>query len=233
MVAHDYEMKRATGVEGLYNEFNDPAQIPPNAANRSLPAEPFVTVIDVFEMIKQRKAAGVAPAVSLDLKEEKTGEEFGRWVGRLIRKYGFQDHVFASSFFKENVIGVKAACPECLVGGLVFDDHWSLQFLSHKYTSLDLTLLSKFTFFLGFLGKEKYPHDFVLIQDSILLQKPELIDYWKKERKVKFVGVYVYEFDHSLPFKKKIFTDDEWKILKRADWLELDPPQMQQYLIQK
>lgn len=230
LLAHDYDMKRATGRKGLFNEFNDPARIPLNIADRSLPAEPFMTVINAFEMIRQCKEAGVVPTVSLDLKEEKTGEEFGRWVGGLIREYGFQDHVFASSFFKENVIGVKAACPECLVGGLVFDDHWSLQFLSHKYTSLDLTLLSKFTFFLGFLGKEKYPHDFVLIQDSILLQEPELIDYWKKERKVKFVGVYVYEPDHSLPYKKSIFTDDEWKILRRVDWLELDPPQMEQYL---
>ena len=233
LVAHDYEMKRATGKKGYYHDYHNPSKLPLNMANRDLPGEPFMTVIEMFDLIKARKAAGVTPQVSLDLKEEKTGEEFGKWVGRLIREYGFQDHVFASSFFKDNVVGVKEACPECLVGGLVFDDQWALQFLSEKYTSLDLTTLSKLTFFLGFLGKKEYPHDFVLIQDSILLKKPELIDYWKNVRKVKFVGAFAHEHDHTQPYKKKLFTEGEWKILKRADWLELDPPQMRQYLEMK
>ncbi len=230
LVAHDYEMKRATGTKGLYNKYQDTARIPKNVANRSLPGEPFMTVIEMFDIIKERKAAGAIPNVSLDLKEKKTGEEFGRWVGKLIRSYGFQDHVFASSFFKDNVVGVKAACPECLVGGLVFDDHRILKFLSSKNTSLDLAWYSMATFL---LVKREYPHDFVLIQDSIVLKNPELIEYWKTVRKVKFVGVFAYEPNGSLPYKKKLFTDDEWKILKKADWLELDPPQMQQYLKMK
>ncbi|MGD9247179.1 MAG: hypothetical protein PVI60_04420, partial [Desulfobacteraceae bacterium] len=39
------------------------------------------------------------------------------------------------------------------------------------------------TFLLGFWKKEDFKHDFVLIQDGILLSRPELIDYWKNERK--------------------------------------------------
>ncbi len=234
LVAHDYEMQRATGEKGFYNKFHSTAKLPKNIANRALPGEPFMTVIEMFDLIKERKTAGVVPMVSLDLKEEgKTGEEFGKWLGKLIQSYGFQDHVFASSFYRSNVAGVKAACPECLVGGLVFDDHWALQFLSSENTTLDLTGVSWATFFLGFLGKEEYSHDFVLIQDSIVLKKPELIDYWKKERKVKFVGVFAHEFDHKKPYKEKLYTEDEWKVLRKADWLELDTPQMGQYLNMK
>ena len=218
LVAHDYEMQRATGEKGFYNKFHNTAKLPKNIANRALPGEPFMTVIEMFDLIKERKAAGVVPMVSLDLKEEKTGEAFGKWVGGLIQSYGFQDHVFASSFYRSNVAGVKAACPECLVGGLVFDDHWALQFLNSENTSLDLTGVSWATFFLGFLGKEEYPHDFVLIQDSIVLKKPELIDYWKKERKVKFVGVFAHESGKGIKshIRRKLYTDEEWKIIEEG-----------------
>ena len=113
-----------------------------------------------------------------------------------------------------------------MVGGLVFDDHWALQYLDYQYTSLDLTGLSKATFFLGFLGKEDFPHDFVLIQDDILIKNPEVADYWRNQRKVKFVGAYVYKKDRP-------YSEKEWQSLKKADWLELDSPQMEQYLRMK
>ena len=121
---------------------------------------------------------------------------------------------------------MEAACPECLTGGLVFRDHFALKHLDHHYTSLDLTGMSKMTFFLGFLGKSEFPHDFVLIQDDIFFETPDLVDFWKENRKVKFVGVFVHE-------KERPYTDEEWEKLKSVDWLELDPPQMNQWLKRK
>ena len=228
LVSHDYEMKRATGLKGAFSEqYNDLSKLPKNLANPKLPQEPFLTVIDLIELIKKRKEQGVTPTVSLDMKDEsKNAEEFGKWVGNLIQKYGFQNHVFASSFFPNNVKPLKIACPECMVGGLVFDDHYALKFLDYKYSLLDVTTLGKLTFFLGFLGKEEYPHDFILIQDDIFFKHPELVDYWKNIRKVKFVGVFVYD-------KERLYTATEWEMLKKADWLELDPPQINQYLKMK
>jgi glycerophosphoryl diester phosphodiesterase len=228
LVSHDYEMKRATGLPGTFNEkYNDLSKLPANAANPELQPEPFLTIIELFEMIKAKKAQGIIPIVSLDLKEEgKNVEKFSKWLGKLILKYGFQNHVFASSFFLNNIAPLKTACPECHVGGLVFNDHWGLQFLSHEYTSLDITPISKATFFLGFLGKEQVPVDFVLIQDDIFFKNPELIDYWKNTRKVKFVGVFAYN-------KARGYTAAEWDLLKKVDWMELDPPQMNQYLQMK
>ena len=228
LVSHDYLMKRATGLEGAFSEkYNDLSKLPKNLANPKLPPEPFLSVIDLFELIKKRKEQGVTPMVSLDMKDEsKKAEEFSKWVGKLIQKYGFQNHVFASSFFPNNVKPLKIACPECMVGGLVFDDHYALKFLNYKYSSLDITILGKFTFFLGFLGKEEYPHDFILIQDDIFFKHPELVDYWKNMRNVKFVGVFVYN-------KARLYTADEWELLTKVDWLELDPPQMNQYLKMK
>jgi len=63
------------------------------------------------------------------------------------------------------------------VGGLVFNDHYALKYLDHRYSSLDLTTLSEWTFFLGFWGKKEFSHDFILIQDDIFFQHPELTDY--------------------------------------------------------
>lgn len=228
LVSHDYLMKRGTGLPGTFSDkYNDPSLLPQNAANPALPPEPFMTVVEVFELIKAKKAEGITPTVSLDMKEEgKNVEAFARWVGGMIKAYGFQDHVFASSFFADNIAPLKAACPECLVGGLVFNDHWGLQFLSYKYASVDITPISKVTFFLGFLGKKEYPLDFILIQDDIFFKNPELADYWKDARKVKFVGVFVYN-------KERPYTDAEWTLLKKVDWIELDPPQMNQYLQMK
>jgi hypothetical protein len=228
LASHDYEMKRAAGLKGAFSEqYNDLSKLPKNVANPQLPQEPFLTVIDLFELIKKRKEQGVTPTVSLDLKDEsKNAEEFGKWVGNLIHKYGFQNHVFASSFFLNNVKPLKIACPECMVGGLIFDDHYALKFLDYKYSLLDVTTLGKFTFFLGFLGKEEYPHDFILISDDIFFKHPGLVDYWKNIRKVKFVGVFVYE-------KERLYTATEWELLKKVDWIELDPPQMIQYLNMK
>jgi len=224
LVSHDYKMKRATGLKGAFNErYNDPAKLPKNHANPEVAPEPFMTIIDLFELIKARKEQGVTPIVSLDMKDEsKNAGEFGQWVGKLIQQYGFQNHVFASSFFKSNVSAVKAACPECLVGGLIFNDHFILKYLDHRYSSLDLTTLSEWTFFLGFWGKKEFLHDFILIQDDIFFQHPELVDYWKTVRKVKFVGVFVYN-------KERTYTAAEWAMLRKVDWLELDPPQMEQY----
>jgi glycerophosphoryl diester phosphodiesterase len=226
LLVHDYEMDRITGSKGKFGDYTDVNSLPYNTANPDMPAEPFLSVIDLFDLIQEYKEEGIISMVSLDMKEEgETGEKFGEWVGNLIRQYGFEKHVFASSFFKSNVIGVKKSCHECLTGGLVFNDHFALQYLDPKYTSLDLTALSKATFLLGFWKKEDFKHDFVLIQDGILLSRPELIDYWKNERKVKFVGMFTYD-------KRVPYNDEEWKILRRADWLELEPCQMDQWLKQ-
>ena len=228
LVSHDYLMKRATGQDGAFSvKYNDVAALPQNQANSKLQPEPFMTVIDLFEMIKKRKEQGVTPNVSLDMKDEgKNAEEFGKWVGKLIQQYDFQKHVFASSFYKSNAFAIKEACPECLVGGLVFNDHFALKHLDYKYTSLDLTTLSELTYFMGFWGKEKFNHDFVLIQDDIFFKNPEIVDFWKKERGAKFVGVFVYS-------KETGYTKEEWELLKKLDWMELDPPQMNQYLEMK
>lgn len=228
LASHDYLMKRATGLPGAFSDkYNDLSKVPPNAANPQLPPQPFMTVVELFELIKEKKAQGVTPTVSLDMKEEgKNVEAFAKWVGEMIKAYGFQDHVFASSFFANNIAPLKITCPECLVGGLVFNDHWGLQFLSYKYSSVDITPISKATFFLGFLGKKEYPLDFILIQDDIFFKNPELVDYWKNTRKVKFVGIFVYN-------KERPYTDVEWTLLKKVDWIELDPPQMNQYLQMK
>lgn len=228
LASHDYEMKRATGLKGAFSEqYNDLSKLPKNLANPKLPPEPFLTVIDLFELIKKRKEQGVTPMVSLDMKDEsKKAEEFSQWVGKLIQKYGFQNHVFASSFFPDNVKPLKAACPECMVGGLVFDDYYALKFLDYKYSLLDVTTLGKFTFFLGFLGKKEFPHDFILIQDDIFFKHPDLVDYWKNVRKVKLVGVFAYN-------KERLYTAAEWELLEKVDWMELDPPQMNQYLKMK
>ena len=224
LVSHDYLMKRATGLDGAFSEkYNDVSQLPQNAANPDLKPEPFMTVVELFELIKERKDRGVTPTVSLDMKDEsKNAEAFAGWIGAMIKQYGFQDHVFASSFFLNNVAPLKAACPECLVGGLVFNDHYALKFLDYHYSSLDITTFGKLTFFLGFLGKEEFPHDFVLIQDDIFFEQPDLVDYWKNTRKVKFVGVFVYD-------KKRSYDIAQWNLLKKVDWIELDPPQMEQY----
>jgi hypothetical protein len=192
-----------------------------------LPPEPFLTVIDLFELIKKRKEQGVTPTVSLNMKDEsKKAEEFSKWVGKLIQKYGFQNHVFASSFLKSNSFAVKAACPECMVGGLVFNDHFALKYLDYHHSSLDLTTLSEYTFFMGFWNKKEFNHDFILIQDDIFFQHPDLVDYWKNVRKVKFVGVFAYN-------KERPYTAAEWELLKKVDWMELDPLQMNQYLKMK
>lgn len=228
LVSHDYLMKRATGLKGAFNDqYHDLAKLPKNQANQQLPPELFMTVIDLFELIKARKEQGVTPMVSLDMKEEsKTAGDFGQWIGMLIQEYGFQDHVFASSFFPDNIAPLKAICPACFVGGLVFNDHWILKYLGYHYSSVDLTPLSKFTFFLGFLGKKEFPVDFILIQDDIFFGQPELVDYWKNVRKVKFVGVFAYST--KLPYSAA-----KWELLKKVDWLELNPPQMNQYLKMK
>ncbi len=228
LVSHDYLMKRATGLPGAFSEkYNSYSKNPPNAANPNLPPQPFLTVVELFELIQEKKAKGIVPMVSLDMKEEgKNVEAFARWVGEMIKTYGFQDHVFASSFFANNIDPLKAVCPECLVGGLVFNDHWGLRFLSHHYSSVDITPISKFTFFLGFLGKKEHPLDFILIQDDIFFANPDLVEYWKKSRNVKFVGVFTYNKDRG-------YTDAEWTLLRKVDWIELDPPQMNQYLRRK
>jgi len=228
LVSHDYRMKRATGLKGGFSEqYHDLLKLPKNHANPELVPETFMTVVELFEMIKARKEQGVTPMVSLDMKDEsKNAGEFGQWVGSLIRKYNFHDHIFASSFFRSNIFAVKAACPECLVGGLIFNDHYALKYLDHRYSSLDLTTLSEYTFFLGFWAKKEFSHDFILIQDDIFFAHPELADYWKNTRKVKFVGVFVYD-------KERPYTAAEWVLLRKADWLELEPSQMNQYLKMK
>ena len=228
LVSHDYRMKRATELKGTFSDqYHDLLKLPKNHANPELTPEPFMTVIDLFELIKARKEQGVTPMVSLDMKDEsKKAGEFGQWVGNLIQQYSFQNHVFASSFFRSNAFAVKAVCPRCLVGGLVFNDHYALKYLDHHYSSLDLTTLSEWTFFLGFWGKKEFAHDFILIQDDIFFQHPGLADYWKTVRKVKFVGVFTYN-------KERPYTAAEWDLLRKVDWLELDPPQMNQYLKMK
>ena len=227
LLAHDYEMDRIVGIEGKFSQYNNLSSSPLNSANPDLTPEPLMSIVELFELILNFKEQGIIPIVSLDLKEEgDTGKAFGVWLGELIKKYGFQKHVFASSFFKSNVIGVKESCPECMIGGLVFNDHYALKHLDYHHTSLDLTKFSKLTFFLGFLGKEEFPHDFVLIQDDIFFSQPDLVEYWKDERKVKFVGVFVYSQDRP-------YTDEEWRKLENIDWMELNLPQIAQKLNMK
>jgi len=223
LLAHEYEMKRTTGMKGKFFDQKDISRLR-NTANPNLPPEPFITVIDLFELIKKVKAEqNIIPLVSLDLNEESDrGEEFGAWLGGKIREYGFQAHAFASSFYASNIIGVEKTCPECLTGGLVFKDHWLLRYLDYTCTSLDLAQNSIFANLLPFVAMKMFPHDFVLVQDDILFAQPELMEYWRNNRKVKFVGVFVYE-------KERGYTDAEWQILNKADWLELDPLQMRQY----
>ncbi len=224
LLAHDCDMDRLTGSTGQFSTRHHVSALPKNSVNANLPPEPFITVVDLFELIKATKENGTTPLVSLDMKEEgDSGREFGQWIGTLIQKYGFQTHIFASSFFKSNIVGVEESCPECLTGGLVFNDHYALKHLDYQYTSLDLRSLSRITFWAGFWGKKEFPHDFVLIQDDIVFAEPNLPDYWRKTRHVKFVGVFVHK-------KKRPYTDGEWKKLAKVDWLELDPVQMEQYL---
>ncbi|MDX8393834.1 MAG: hypothetical protein R8K21_04525 [Mariprofundales bacterium] len=225
LVAHDYDMLRASGSKDKYIDQHNVQKLPARQVDKNLPASGYWTVLDLFAAIDASKAKGIIPLVSLDLKEEgDSGEDFGRWIGTLIREHNMQNHVFASSFYKTNVVGVEDSCPECLTGGLVFDDHFALQFLANEYTSLDISTIGRILFFFGFPCKDEYKHDFVLIQDDIFLQHPELSNYWKTQRGVKFVGVYTYGK------AQKAYTDAEWAILQQADWLELDPIQMQQYL---
>jgi glycerophosphoryl diester phosphodiesterase len=224
LLAHDRTTDRLTGKKGVFKDFSRPSDIGENRSNPELPPAAFMTVPELFKLIEEKKNSGTTPLVSLDLKEEGPDEEaFGRWLGCMIRDYGFEEHVFVSSFYPDSIRGVKEACPECMVGGLVFNDHWALRYLSPNYTTLDLSPLSRATFFLGFLGKKKYPHDFVLIQDDILFGRPGLVDYWRNTRGVKFVGVFTYE-------KTRPYTAEEWTILQSADWLEIDPVQMRQYM---
>ncbi len=227
LLAHDYRMDRLTGKKGKFATKNQVQTLPHNIADQSLQPEAFITVIDLFELIKETKKGGTTPWVSLDMKEKgKQGRDFGVWLGQMIKDYGFEDHVFASSFYKSNIKGIKDSCPECLTGGLVFKEHFALKHLDYRYTSLDLPAYSKVTFFLGFLGKKQQPHDFVLIQDDILFSNPELIKYWREVRNVKFVGAFVYD-------KERTYSDEEFHILSAVDWIELDPPQMQQWLQRK
>jgi hypothetical protein len=54
LASHDYEMKRAAGLKGAFSEqYNDLSKLPKNVANPQLPQEPFLTVIDLFELIKK------------------------------------------------------------------------------------------------------------------------------------------------------------------------------------
>lgn len=224
LLAHDTEIEKPNGSIIKFSDYKSLKSLPHNSANSKLPPNPYITVIDLFKLIKKFKKRGITPFVSLDVKEDReTEEEFGIWLGALIQKYNFQKHVFASSFHKSNIVGIKNACPECLTGGIIFNDHWALKYLDHRYTSLDVNFLGKLTYVLGFLGKKEYPHDFVLIQDDILFSEPYLVDYWKKVRNVKFIGVFVYK-------KGRPYTEKERKALKSIDWLELDPPQMSQRL---
>jgi len=224
IVAHDYTMERITGTKGKFRDYNKITELPNNSTNPSFSPESFLSVIDLFKIIKDTKERGITPIVSLDMKEEgKSGEEFGMWVGEKIKEYGFTDHVFASSFYKSNVEGVEESCPECMTGGLIFNDHWALKRLDHRYSSLDLSALSKAGFFIGFPGKKIFQHDFILIQDDILFAEPELVRYWKDKRGVKFVGAYIYN-------KERAYTDKEWEILKSVDWMEMDKPQIEQFL---
>lgn len=224
LLSHDYEMKRITGTTGKFKDHSGLSELGLNRANPDLSPAAFMTVTALFELLKEKKETGTIPTVSLDMKEEgRRGEEFGRWIGHLIRKFGFEKHVFASSFYTSNVKGVKETCPDCLVGGLVFNDHWALKRLNPRYTSLDLSPISKATFLTGYLFKKEFPHDFVLIQDDILFRLPEIAVYWRDVRHVKFVGVFTYE-------KSRHYSDQEWQILQTADWLEIDPIHMHQYM---
>jgi len=224
ILAHECNMERTTDNEGLFIDHHSFSKLPKIIIDSTLQPEPFMSVLEFFDLIEEVKKKGTTPIVSLDLKEEgETAQKFGVWLGHQIQKRQFVDHVFASSPFREPLIGIKSACVKCLVGGLVFDHHWVMMFLSHHNSTLDISTLGKILFFLGFPFKNEFSHDFVLIHDDVLFSNPDLPDYWRKTRNVKFVGVYVYE-------KNRPYTKEEWEKLSKADWLELDPPQMSQKL---
>ena len=104
LLAHESEMARTTGLKGRFDEHHIVSQLPQNSVNPALPPAPFMTIIELFDLIQAQKLAGISPIVSLDMKEDgETGEAFGQWVGTLIQKYEFQEIMFASSLHKSNI----------------------------------------------------------------------------------------------------------------------------------
>ena len=223
LLAHETKMARTTGQKGRFDQHHVVSQLPHNIVDPTHTPDPFMTVIELFDIIQAQKKLGINLIVSLDMKEDgKTGEAFGQWIGTLIQKYQFQDTMFTSSLYKSNIVGVESTCPECLTGGQVFQDHFALKYLDPHYTSLDISGCN-WTFFLGFLCKENFTHDLVILQDDVFFTDPAIIDFWKAQRQVKFVGVFVYNKDRP-------YTHQEKALLEKVDWIELDKVQMTPYL---
>lgn len=219
LLAHENEMQRTTGVDGVFQSYRDIESLPDNRENPLLEPEKFMTIIELFDLIKAYKTRDKPlPIVSLDIKVEENGEPFGMWLGNLIQAYGFEGHVFASSFWNGSLDGLKTTCAHCLTGGVVFQDHWALRFLDPQYSALDLADATKVGFFLGFPDKEMVRHDFVLIHDTIFFDAPEIADQWRDQRGVQFVGIFT-QGDHG------VYSEEQWRLIREKNilWLELSP----------
>ena len=72
------------------------------------------------------------------LKNVLSEQESVMWFSNLEYLSGTEDIMkisVPSSFYKDSIIGVEETCSDCLSGGLVFNDHWALQFLDYKHIS--------------------------------------------------------------------------------------------------
>ena len=223
LLAHETTMSRTTGREGRFIDLASRDGVV-NRVDPSLPPEPFPSVVKLFDLVKAFiDETGTPPLLSLDLKEDgPQAEVFGAWLGALVRQYGFEEHAVASSFYPDALAGYRTGCPPCIVGGLVYEEHWALQFLPPTDTSLDTTPISQALFFAGFPFRSRVDLDFVYIQDDVLLRHPDLVRYWREQRGVRYVAAFSTDPQRS-------FAPDEWSVLAEVDWLDLDPVQMAQY----
>ncbi|MBT8342116.1 MAG: hypothetical protein HKP58_04740 [Desulfatitalea sp.] len=69
LLAHDCDKQRLTGTGGAFIDDHELNQAGMIRADAELPAEPFMTVLDLFRLIAERKNSGVLPMVSLGMKE--------------------------------------------------------------------------------------------------------------------------------------------------------------------
>lgn len=214
LISHDLTMERLTGKEGKFAGYNSIEILPLCTVNKELPPEKFITVIDFLNLFMDYKKRGIPALADLELKEDTNkGEIFGRWVGQQLVNYGLQKEVFVSSFFYSNMKGAKEACPDCLHGGNIYEDHWLLGRLPTSITVFDL--------FHPFSETKKI--NIINIQDKVLLKNPQIAEYWEKQRRVTFVAMF-----SSNP--EKIYTDKELQIIvQHTRWGEFDPKQIEAY----
>lgn len=214
LLSHELTMKRLTGKEGNYSSYRGVENLPLCNINKQLAPEKFITLLDFLDLLKEYKRQGIPVLATLDLKEDTDkGEMFGRWVGRQLVDYGLQKDVFVVSFFHSNIKGVKRICPECLHSGYLYEDHWFLGLLPTSVTIFDI--------FHPF--SEIKNVNIINIQDKIFFRNPRIAEYWKKKRRVTFVGMFSSD-------PERIYTEEEFQtIIRYTRWGEFDPIQMEAY----